>query len=318
VTRLPGTPADDQSRRGDVDRDELLATLVDAAPVGAWVTTTDGTFEHVNPACSRLWGYEPTELVGQHFTVVVPPESRIRLRAVHDRLIAGGGQVREEWELLAQDRSRHRVAANACRVLGGDGQYRKVTFVVDVSEQDRLAGALAQADAELAEANLRLAHLAAHDSLTGLPDHRRSHELLVQAMEIAERYGRDLAVAVVDLDRFKVINDTFGHMEGDQVLIEFARQVQNQLRAVDAVGRLGGEEFLVVLPETTAAGAVVVLDRVRTACWDHLHTPDGRPVEFNAGVVGFVAHEIPQMLLRRADAALARAKDAGRNRTELA
>lgn len=296
---------------------EVLIAVIDATPVGVCVTTEEGIFEHVNPAYERFYGYAADELVGQHFTLVVPPEDRAALRRIHDRFIARGGPIREEWEVVTRDRSRRTVLADACRVLGADGRYRKVTFVVDITERHRMEADLAQANAELAEANLRLAHLAAHDSLTGLPNHRRSHELLVQAVEVAERYERGLSIAVIDLDSFKTVNDTYGHIEGDVVLSTFARLLQGQLRAVDAAGRVGGEEFLVVLPETDPDGACVMLERLRTACWDHLHTPDGTTVQFSAGVAGFVAHDVPEMLLRRADVALYRAKDGGRNRTEI-
>lgn len=296
---------------------DVLTKVIDATPVGVCVTTEDGTFEHVNPAYEHLYGYTSADLLGQHFTLVVPPEHREELRHLHDRFIARGDQIREEWEVVTRDRSRLTVLADACRVEGADGRYRKVTFVLDITERRRMEADLAQANAELAQANLRLAHLAAHDSLTGLPNHRRSHELLVQAIEVAERYGRELTIAMLDLDRFKAVNDAYGHLEGDQVLTTFARLLNAQLRAVDIAGRVGGEEFLVILPETDPAGACVVLERLRTACWDHLHTPDGRTVQFSAGVAGFAAHDMPEVLLRRADVALYRAKDAGRNRIEV-
>ena len=293
----------------------VLRAVIDATPVGVCVTTEDGVVEHVNPAYERLYGYSAAELVGQHFTLVVPPENRAELRRLHDRFIARGTAVGEEWEVIGRDRLRRRVLANACRVVGADGRYRKVTFVVDITERHRMEADLAQANTELADANLRLAHMAAHDALTGLPNHRRTHELLVQAVEIAERYHRGLTIALMDLDRFKSINDTFGHVEGDVVLKEFARLLQAELRAVDAAGRVGGEEFLMVLPETDAEGACVVLERLRTACWDHLHTPDGATVQFSAGVAAFAPHDMPELLVQRADVALYRAKEAGRNRT---
>lgn len=295
----------------------VLRAVIDATPVGVCLTDEHGIFEHVNPAYERLYGYTAAELLGQHFTIVVPPENREMLRRLHDQFIAGGRAIGEEWQVIARDRSRRHVLANACRVVGADGRYRKVTFVTDITDRHRMEADIAQANAELAEANLRLAHLAAHDALTGLPNHRRTQELLVQAVEIAERYERGLSIAIIDLDQFKAINDTYGHLEGDVVLKEFARLLQAELRAVDAAGRVGGEEFLVVLPETDAQGACVVLERLRTACWDHLHTPNGATVQFSAGVATFVAHDMPDILVRRADAALYRAKDAGRNRTEI-
>ncbi len=293
----------------------LLLSVLDVAPVAACVTSADGILEHVNGAYERLFGYAADELVGQHFTVVVPPEGRAQARRAHTRLVTRGGEIRPEWETITKDRRRLQVLADACRIPSEDGGYRAVTYVVDPTERRSLRAQLAQADAEVAEVNLRLAHMATHDTLTGLANNRRSRELLAQAVEVAERYERGLAVAVVDLDHFARINTTFGHVEGDEALITFARLLEGQLRAVDTAGRIGGEEFLVLLPETTADGARVLLDRVRTACWDHLHTPDGRTVEFSAGAVEFRQHDTPTSIARRAGEALESAKAAGGNRT---
>ena len=313
-----GTAADDDVEVPEApDAYRVLLTVLDVAPVAACVTSADGTLEHVNAAYERLYGYLADELVGEHFTIVIPPEARAQARRSHDRFIARGGEIRPEWETVTKDRRRLQVLADACRVPTGDGGYRAVTFVVDPTETRTMRAQLAQADAEVAAVNLRLAHMSTHDSLTGLVSNRRCRELLVQAVEVAERYERGLAVVVIDLDHFAQVNTAFGHVEGDDALVTFAHLLEGQLRAVDTAGRIGGEEFLALLPETTAEGARVFLDRVRTACWDHLHTPDGRTVEFSAGAAHFRTHDTPDSLVRRAVEALEGAKQAGGNRTHV-
>ncbi len=308
---------DDAQETTTVDAHRLLLTVLDVAPVAACVTAADGTYEYVNAAYARLFGYTPDELVGEHFTIVIPAESRVAARRSHDGFVARGGEIRQEWEMVAKDRRRMNVLAEACRVPADDGGYRAVMFVVDPTEQRMLRAKLAESDSEVAEANLRIAHMATHDTLTGLANNRRSRELLVQAVEVAERYERGLGVGLIDLDQFARVNTEHGHVEGDALLARFGNLLEGQLRAVDTAGRIGGEEFLVLLPETTADGARVVLERMRTACWDHLHTPDGRTIEFSAGVVEFRQHDTPDSIVRRAGEALEAAKQSGGNRTQV-
>lgn len=317
----PGTGADTDPRAPDRPRTSVrnapvigseaaLHAVLDASPVGACITTDDGLFEYVNPAYERLSGWSAVELAGRHVSMVVAEDQRAALADRHDQFIARGVDVRGEYQIRTKERARRTVVTNAARVVGSDGRYRKVTFVVDVTDRARM-------EADLGEAHERLAHLATHDSLTGLPNHRRTRELLEQAVEIAERYGRGLAVAVVDLDQFKQVNDTFGHLVGDDLLVAFARLLRAQLRAVDTAGRTGGEEFVVVMPETSRDGACIVLERLRDCCRDQLRTPQGHPLRFSAGVVEPLAHELPDAVLRRAELTMARAKAGGRDRTEV-
>lgn len=136
------------------------------------------------------------------------------------------------------------------RVIGRVWSYR------DVTEKKRTEDALRASEAALRE-------LAIRDSLTGLYNRRRVHERLVDELTRAKRTGRPFTVALADLDRFKRINDEHGHQVGDQVLRVFAEEVRGRLRGSDIVGRYGGEEFLIVLPETAREAAIHLLDEIR-------------------------------------------------------
>lgn len=298
-----------------VGPEQLLAEIHDAVPVGVCITTEEGHFERVNPACARLFGYSTDELVGRHFTLVTPEEQQPELAASHDRFIADGADIRGEWRVVGKDGASRTILGEACRIVGLDGKYRTVTFVLDISDRVAAEEQLAQANERLEEANLRLTHLAAHDSLTGLANHRRSHEALAAAIDGGRRYGRDLVVAVIDLDHFKVVNDTHGHRAGDEALIRFATLLRDGTRGADTCGRLGGEEFVVVMPETGVAEAEVLLGRLRAACRQTPLVPSGLRLTFSAGVARFGPDDTPETLLERADAALYRAKRAGRDRT---
>jgi diguanylate cyclase (GGDEF)-like protein len=154
----------------------------------------------------------------------------------------------------------------------------------------------------------------ATDGLTGLLNHRGSQERLRQEVERAAAAGTHVSVVVLDLDHFKLINDSYGHGEGDRALAAAALKLRESVREADAVGRLGGEEFLLILPGVAGAGAAEAAERARGALGDvRVH---GRPLESSAGVATAPDDATDAAeLLERADAALYAAKHGGRRQT---
>jgi len=168
---------------------------------------------------------------------------------------------------------------------------------------------------------LRLYRQATRDPLTGLFNRRLLMERLAVEMERAARYQRQLTVLLFDLDKFKRVNDTLGHLAGDAVLRHFARVVEAALRTSDMVGRYGGEEFLAVLPETGPERGCEVAERIRSGCHTSpATTADGTEVAFTTsiGVATLQPGEDPEALLTRVDASLYQAKETGRDRIVLA
>jgi len=160
--------------------------------------------------------------------------------------------------------------------------------------------------------------LAQHDGLTGLANRRYLMERLHQEVELAERYQTSLSVIMLDLDKFKSFNDSYGHVKGDELLNAFSSMVKKAVRSTDIPGRYGGEEFCVVLPNTSVKGALVIAERIRAAM-EALRIPleDGQPPvgrTASIGVAEFSAGDSIEKLLSHADAALYQAKEAGRNR----
>jgi diguanylate cyclase (GGDEF)-like protein len=150
--------------------------------------------------------------------------------------------------------------------------------------------------------------LASRDPLTGCLNRRAVAERLADEHRRFLRYGREYSILLVDLDRFKPINDTFGHPMGDRVLVTFAQVLRDALRAGDHLARWGGEEFLVLLPETSVAEARALAERLRQRVEDHDFGVPGRSVTFSAGVAGIGPDEAPEGLCSRADQALYQAK----------
>jgi diguanylate cyclase (GGDEF)-like protein len=178
--------------------------------------------------------------------------------------------------------------------------------------------------AELDRHRAQLAHLARHDPLTGLGNRRSLDDDLAVLHARSQRYGRGYAVAMCDIDRFKAYNDRHGHQAGDQALRAVAATIAGELRGGDGVYRYGGEEFLLVLPEQTLDGALVAVERVRSAV-ERLAIPQpaagrGGMLTLSAGIAAFDPADATtaEELLQRADAALYRAKAAGRNQIALA
>jgi PAS domain S-box-containing protein len=174
------------------------ANIINATPIGICITDVKGQFEVVNPAYCHFYGYEKEELIGQHFTLVVPKAYRAQLSQLHETFIAGEEtqELRQEWEVRCKNGEARTIIAEAARVYGDDGAPRKVTFVVDITSRKRL-------EEQLKQANERLDHLAHHDQLTGIFNRRAGLMRLEEELERCQRYGSQLSVVMYDLDSFK-------------------------------------------------------------------------------------------------------------------
>lgn len=161
---------------------------------------------------------------------------------------------------------------------------------------------------------------ATHDVLTGLLNRRAILDRLEVELSRGRREGRSLSLGMLDLDRFKDVNDTRGHQIGDVVLAESARRIQAVLREYDSVGRYGGEEFLAIVPGTTRATYPGVFERIRAAIADRAMPVPGERLSITASLGVAVSDETSTAdeLIRAADKALYQAKDKGRNCIELA
>ncbi len=175
---------------------------------------------------------------------------------------------------------------------------------------------------ELLEARDLFHEKSIHDSLTGLLNHDEILGVLDKELARSERDGLCVSIILADIDHFKAVNDTYGHLAGDVVLRIIARKMQSMARSYDAIGRFGGEEFLFVLPECCMECAVTFAERLRSSInLDSIDTPEGLiPVTISLGVAasGKDGRRDGRPLVKAADAALYKAKENGRNRVETA
>jgi two-component system cell cycle response regulator len=181
-----------------------------------------------------------------------------------------------------------------------------------------LQDALEERERELSEVNSRLLKMAQTDSLTELDNRRYLEQRLDEMFEHSRRLKEPVAVVLCDLDRFKSVNDTYGHQVGDVVLKELARILKREAREIDRVGRYGGEEFMLLLPGTVLDAAVTFAERVRKAVEAHTFSFDGGTLQrtMSCGVAAWPHPRIADCdaLVKAADDALYVAKETGRNR----
>lgn len=172
---------------------------------------------------------------------------------------------------------------------------------------------------ELELKNRELERLSISDGLTGLYNHRHIHELLDGEFERAKRSGHTLSIAMIDFDHFKQVNDTYGHLAGDRVLVQLADLLRLTTREIDRIGRYGGEEFMVILPETDIENGARFVERLRGTVAEHdfeIGREEPIRMTISAGVACYPHPGVPtvETLVRLADEALYAAKAAGRNR----
>eukprot|EP01022_Parablepharisma_sp_SALTPOND_P020904 TRINITY_DN3928_c0_g3_i2.p2 TRINITY_DN3928_c0_g3~~TRINITY_DN3928_c0_g3_i2.p2 ORF type:complete len:296 (-),score=106.97 TRINITY_DN3928_c0_g3_i2:144-1031(-) len=187
-------------------------------------------------------------------------------------------------------------------------------------DKQELKKQVRQRTAEIEQMHQQAVEASRTDMLTGLPNRRAFYDRAIRELERAERYGRPVSLIMLDIDRFKAINDSHGHAAGDEVLRHLAGILRQEKRSHDLVGRLGGEEFALVLPESSLEEAFNLAERIRA-------TVAASPARHHGAAIGYsaslgVARQGPgdsiESLLHRADQALYAAKAGGRNRVEVA
>lgn len=264
-----------------------------------------------NPAAERMFGYQGSEVLGQDLSLLMPEEmAELHARQVGESpLLEGGHQMGKgrEIQALRRDGSRFPVEVSVGSTLVGSEPVH-VGILRDITERK--------------EAEWQLQRLATVDGLTGVFNRRAFMEQGEQMLALARRYDWPLAVLMLDADYFKKVNDSYGHHVGDQLLRLLAERVGAALRSTDILGRLGGEEFGLVLPETGAQGAAELGQRLlRVVREASLPLEDGGVLRFTVSIGGATLEAgdgCLDDLFRRADACLYQAKDGGRDRLELA
>jgi diguanylate cyclase (GGDEF)-like protein/PAS domain S-box-containing protein len=313
---------EERVRRALVEQELIL----DNAAVGiAFVRAR--TIQRCNRFLEEMVGAGPGELVGQSSEVLfASPEDWAEAGRLAYQCTAPGETHDAEWLFKRRDGSSFRCRTRGRRIDVGEPEQEWIWSLEDVtaehaarellqSARDALERAVAERTAELQEANARARHLADHDALTGLPNRRLLEDRLTQALALSYRNRKQTAVMFVDLDRFKAINDSFGHAVGDTLLKEVAQRLVRQLRVGDTICRIGGDEFVVVLPELKrSADAAYVARKVLEQLSQPLLVEERELIVTpSIGIAVFPDDgRDAATLIRNSDAAMYHAKELGR------
>lgn len=281
--------------------DSIVVTL--AAPL----EPPGPIISYVNPAFTALTGYQPEEIIGKSTRLLHGPKTNADTVARMHAAMQEERPVRVELLHYNRAGAEHWLDINVVPLRDSQGQVTHFAAI----ERDLTATKLLQDEL------LRLAHT---DALTGLLNRRRFMECAGAEFARARRYQRELAFLMLDIDHFKNINDSHGHATGDQVLRNMAHSILHLLRNTDWPARWGGEEFSILMPETSLDGGLLLAERLRTELAMLTTATAGGPVRFTVSI-GVAArceddHHF-MALMERADAALYSAKYAGRNRVHL-
>lgn len=195
-----------------------------------------------------------------------------------------------------------------------DGRLVKYTVEVDISALKATQNQLAEAHALLALRNKELVKINQHDELTGAFNRSHLNQVLSERVYNMQRYNEKFSLALLDIDDFKKINDTFGHLVGDSVLIELVKLINSNIRKTDCFGRWGGEEFIIIVPFVkTAQDTQYFLEKLRELIANHVFTDIGH-CTCSIGVAHSIATDNMVSIVRNADEALYFAKTNGKNR----
>ena len=278
-----------------------------------FIASLDEQFEDVNPASEEILGYTRTELKNMKLSdLVVHQQDRQKIEKT-----LRGDEIVRDYELELKKKNGDIIHGLATLTLRRDEN----NAVVEIQGRIQNIDAMKQAEAEKYRAMV-FQQLAITDPLTNIYNRRVFDEIALKEWERAKRTKSPLAIVLFDVDHFKQVNDTYGHLVGDQILISLAKLCSDNLRSMDIYARYGGEEFVILMPDTASEAAYQSMERLRTTIET---TPAGTYentdlfITVSMGVViwdGEGSLDI-RALLSRADQALYTSKESGRNRTTL-
>jgi len=283
--------------------EDKFILLFENAPIGmAMISHDTGEFLEVNTALLSYVGYTKAEFLKLSFWDITPKEYISQEQSQIDELNRTGKFGPNEKEYIRKDGTKIPIRLSGFKL-------------VDVDEREVVWGLIEDItlERELKEQYKKVKRLSQTDHLTGLFNRQKLDEKLDYEINRATRYDSFFSIIILDLDLFKVVNDTYGHQVGDIVLTEVSKILQQYTREIDVIGRWGGEEFMVICPETDGEGAEKLAENLRFMIEQQSFSVIGKKTA-SFGVSSYNQSDHVSTILDRADKALYQAKEQGRNR----
>lgn len=289
--------------------------LFQRLPVACFTIAADGLIYEWNSESERAFGIEAHRAFMQPVEEVLGCASSSFWNSdVVSSLFKGEAFEGSEWSLAGEDGTLRHFVGSTYPFRGPDGDYNGVICAnVDITERVRAEQRIEEQMLQLADINRKLELLSITDGLTGLRNHRFFQDTLASALQDLPLQGRPVSLIILDVDNFKSFNDTYGHVAGDVVLKAAAGILKSNVEEPGLVARYGGEEFAIVLPDTDAAEAIKIAERLRASFEEHDWQVQTVTASFGVATSSFPGIK-PKELTQAADAALYASKKAGRNR----
>ncbi len=299
-----GIGYDVTQRKAVEDRQRVTSSVFTNSQQGIIITDARNIIIEVNPAACQLTGYSTEELIGQSPSILKSGE--------HNQQF-----YNKMWQALSRNGKWSGEILNRKKSGETYTEYLDINVVFDSKGKIQYYIGIFSDLSYLKEHQQQLEYIAYNDSLTSLPNRLLLADRLEQALSLAERQNRLVAIAYLDLDGFKIINDRYGHSAGDQVLIEIAQRLKSTLRAEDTVARLGGDEFVLLIVNLQA---IDELEQLITRLIEQINQPvylnNQVKISVSASIGISLSHfddNPPEILLRHADYAMYQAKKQGKN-----
>lgn len=298
-----------------------IKLLIDSSPTAVFLVDQAGKISYSNRLAGSIFEYEQSELIGKSIEMLVPDRFR-KIHVKHRKGYSADPALRPMGRLhhlLGRRKSGAEfpvdVGLNITHLKQG---ITVICSVIDVSSKRDLLDSLIHENDKLERANTRLGHLADHDTLTGVCNRRAFERILIENLGKARQAGGTLSIILIDIDRFKQYNDSFGHPAGDEMLKWLAGLMTHNIRKEDTVARVGGEEFVIILPEVEHAQSIQFGERLRKIVENDQHAANRVTISLGAATYSFQSRTISlkrvmQQLVAEADHAMYHSKSSGRN-----
>lgn len=265
------------------------------------ITTTtrpDSTIVEVSSAFEKISGYSKEELLGKEISIIKHPQ--------RDKQI-----IKELWDTILEQKTWTGIIKN--KKKNGEEYWLEQTIIPKINEENKNIENFLSISVDVTDKK-ELEKIATIDKLTNIYNRRMLDDFLKTEIEIANRHNEDLSLIIVDIDHFKIVNDTFGHLAGDNLLTSISKIILENIRNTDIFGRYGGEEFLIICRKTTKENAFVLAEKLRILIKEFKFDEIGHKT-ISLGISDFQKSDTVETLFKKADTALYEAKNTGRDKS---